>query len=242
MDLRPVLKIHTTCFFSTMTIFLSRNILSVMSSHLDSHPDVGVVNCVMKIIDGDGVLAPVGSWIVSRRPVPDGLGYRLLDNDTEPDTPLSALCPTSRAERRPRFTAVLRMKQRRAVGTRRAHISCTKTKTLVLRCVLLAPVHFINKYLASYRLHANNSDLAAELGLASPLRRARWSERRFSLQAPKIEVLARRGIGCDRRVTGLMTLETACDAFRNRQPESALRNALRGLKKLITAPLASFGI
>lgn len=210
--------------------------LEVLAGYLDARPEVGAVYCQLRLVDGDGKPAEPEDLVAPRRYAPAGLARRTLGDD-EPDTNIYALAAHFQAI--PSSTLFRRTVYEAAGGWNEetcAHVY--EDKDLMMRCSLLAPVHFFARPLVRYRLHETNLSWAPNTGYQKHYER-RWLRADFVPEAQR--PLARAAIAFDRRVSGLDKLGEARTAFAEGRLGPAIKYTLQGVRKLVTAPLARFG-
>lgn len=216
---------------------IDSDFLATMADYLDRHENVGVVYCGLKTIEYDGRAAPPNKWTESRRLVPAGLGYRVLDNEREPETPLFSLLSNFQAF--PTSTLFRRSTYQQAGGwTDGSERGYDDDKDLVMRCSLIAPVHYLNMYMASRRQGVDFAPQSNRAGQGEF--DSYWLSGRFL--APHERAITRRSIGFKRRVAGLVLVAAARNKLTSRQLSAGLRDLVHGFKLLAKSPLAAFGI
>ena len=216
---------------------LEPDFLSATVGVLDAEINVGVVYTALKLIRGNGSFFDEQEWIQPRRYAPCGLGFRKLDDDTEPVTPLAALMAYHQAI--PSATLFRRTVYEQAGGwDEETGRKVYEDKDIMLRCALHGSVYFLNRRLARYRLHETNLSWQPNIGWREHYEH-RWTNGEFL--TPEQRRLTRNGIAFDRLVTGSLKIADAVYDLRTGRVGPAVIGTLQGIKKLATSPLAHFG-
>jgi len=204
------------------------NALETLTKYLEERPEVGMVYCSLEIIDGSG--RPVGEagWCrESMRFVPSPFGLRRLP-DSEPETPMEALAsyfqaiPSCCLFRRSIF-------EKTAGWDELFRVSARSDNDMGLKCVLLAPVHFLPVPLTQYRRHGENISLHSTARDAGSLER-KW--RTDPSLTPEQAARVRRALNFDHFVTSYLQFRGAREMAVSRQYAKATRLCLQGTKKM----------
>ena len=212
---------------------LEPDFLEKMSAHLDTHSEVGVVYCGFTAIGPDDAPLAPEPWMEAQRYVPKPWGYGRVPPSL-PETPFLSLISYHQAI--PSSVLFRRSVYERAGGwDEETGRKVYEDKDLLLRCALLAPVHFLNRPLVQYRLHETNASWRDNPGWREHYE-GRWL--RGSFLSPAQKRLTRRGIAFDRFLAGAFALRDAGQTLRRGRLLPAAKDALKGAKRLATAPLA----
>jgi glycosyltransferase involved in cell wall biosynthesis len=202
--------------------------LAVLTSHLDAHPDVGLAYCAFRLVDGeDQLIGPVAApGDMPRRPVPTRIGVRELPASC-PRTPLESLMAYHAAY--PSMCVMRRSIFGRTTGWDPSFRIC-EDKDMVLQMAMLAPVHFVARHLVLYRRHETN--VTAHASVVPSLRdvHAKWWNGSHLTSRQRAD--ARRAILFDRRVASFDQLADAVTLLRAGAFRQSTRQGLRGSRAL----------
>ncbi len=194
--------------------------LTMLSAHLDEHPEVGLVYCGQRDIDEHD--APIGDEEVKERFVRRGRRIHRLDPSSAP-TPLDAL--VSRFEAIPSTCMFRRSVYEGTIGWRKMGV--VEDKDMGIQMALAAPVHFVAEELMSYRHHGEQRHHDRFYESMRMLHDRWWDEDLDRDQRRAV----RRAIAFDRRVAAHLSRREAVRSLRAGEPGAATTHALRSIKQ-----------